>query len=197
MQMGQNCYVVYGQNEAIIIDPIDNDVQVLDFLKQNDLKVVGIVNTHGHFDHITGNVWFKEQTGAPIMIHEADQAFLYNHNLNLSELIGVSIKASKADQILIDGSEITIGDEKLTVLHTPGHTPGCICLYSEGILISGDTLFKQSIGRTDLPGSNFEQLIASLEKIKQLPQDTKIYPGHGESTTLAAELQNNPYLQKK
>ena len=75
MQMGQNCYVVYGQNEAIIIDPIDNDVQVLDFLKQNDLKVVGIVNTHGHFDHITGNVWFKEQTGAPIMIHEADQAF--------------------------------------------------------------------------------------------------------------------------
>ncbi len=190
-----NCYVIYDQGEAVIVDPGDNSEKVLAFLEQEGLRAVAIVNTHGHCDHIFGNAWFKEKTGAPLCIHEDDAAFLADSRLNLGTQVRLEVAVSEADRLLKDGDEIAVGSGNLQVIHTPGHTPGGICLYGHGILISGDTLFKSSVGRWDFPGSDEQALLKSLKRLTELPLETKVYPGHGFSTTVARELELNPFLR--
>ena len=146
-----NCYVVYDGDEAVIVDPGGASQEVLDFIDERNLTVKAIVNTHGHADHIAGNAWFMEKTGAPLLIHIDEEAYLSSEELNLARLVRAEFPVVKADRLLKDGDFIPVGDGKLEVLHTPGHSPGGISLYAPGFVISGDTLFQGSVGRWDRP----------------------------------------------
>ncbi|HHW73478.1 MAG TPA: MBL fold metallo-hydrolase [Firmicutes bacterium] len=190
-----NCYVLYDGGEAVIVDPGGEAPKILEFLEQEKLQVVLIVNTHGHCDHIIANAWFMEKTQAPLAIHSEDAPFLTDPRLNLGEKVRMEVHPVKADRLLVEGEKIAFGSASLQVIHTPGHTPGGICLYGDCVLISGDTLFRSSVGRWDFPGSDELALKSSLRRLTQLPPETKIYPGHGFSTTLERELAHNPFLK--
>ncbi|MDZ7672133.1 MAG: MBL fold metallo-hydrolase [Halanaerobiales bacterium] len=185
-----NCYLIGKKNsKAIVIDPGDDIDKIMDMINEYNVTVEKIVNTHGHFDHITANDELKEKTGAEVYIHEDDKDFLTNPERNLSSLLGSSntVSLKKADHILQQGDVINIEDYSFEVIHTPGHSPGSICLYDNNneILISGDTVFNTGVGRTDFKDSSQVSLINSIEnKLLKLPGDTKVYPGHGQSTTI-------------
>ena len=189
-----NCYVVYDGDEAVIVDPGGASQEVLDFIDERNLTVKAIVNTHGHADHIAGNAWFMEKTGAPLLIHIDEEAYLSSEELNLARLVRAEFPVVKADRLLKDGDFIPVGDGKLEVLHTPGHSPGGISLYAPGFVISGDTLFQGSVGRWDLPNGDRDVLQESVLRLARLPLDTVVYPGHGDSTTIRAEIKCNPFL---
>lgn len=192
-----NCYVLYSEKdkEGIIVDPGGDADDILKFVNDNDIKITSIVLTHGHGDHIAGVSELKEELGVDLLIHEADVDMLKSGDMNLSNIMAIGSIELKADKLLKDGDVIEFGDEKVTVLHTPGHTLGGICLLSGKHLISGDTLFKGSIGRTDLEGGNYETIINSIrEKLLVLPGDTIVYPGHGPETTIEEEIRNNQFL---
>lgn len=193
-ELAANCYVVHSGREAIIVDPGGEAPEILDYLAAHELQVVALVNTHGHADHIGGNHWFQEKTGAPVWIHRLDAPYLADESLNLARYVRQSFPAVKPGRLLEDGDEIVLGEKTITVLHTPGHTPGGVSLYWEGHLITGDTLFRESVGRTDLPGGDGSVLRESLIKLGRLPLDTVVYPGHGEATTIEHEIRKNPYL---
>ncbi len=193
--LGVNCYIVSCERtkEAAVIDPGANAKAILD--KIGDLKVIAIINTHGHADHISANKKIKDATHADILIHRDDAQMLLESRLNLSVFLGESIESYPADRILNSGDTVNIGDIILKVIHTPGHTKGGICLYTDGILFSGDTLFAESIGRTDFPGGSMQGLIHSVtEKLLNLPDDTRVLPGHGPSTTIGWERMHNQFL---
>ena len=182
--LSTNCYVVGCEEtkEAAVIDPgLESEAEaeeILDFIKQNGFHVKYIINTHGHPDHVSGNNFMKEATGASILIHESN-----------SERV-------QADRKLRDGDVIHVGNYKLVVLHTPGHTPDGICLLGDNVVFTGDTLFAGSIGRTDFPGGSFQELMQSIKtKLLPLPDSFKVYPGHESSTTIGDEKKHNPFLQ--
>jgi len=186
--MWTNCFIVGDTEteEAIIIDPgFDNPAEaktVLKEIERNRFRVKFIVNTHGHPDHTSGNKTMKEVTGAPILIHEYDAPLLQN---------------PAADKTLHEGDIVEFGEIKLRVLHTPGHSKGSIALLGTAAVFSGDTLFLGSIGRYDLPGGSLEEIMNSIRnKLLILPDHVKVYPGHGEVTTIGEERRNNPFLQE-
>lgn len=182
--------------QALLIDPAAPDSSLLEYIKAQELQVQGIVNTHGHGDHIGGNSFFQEALGCPIMIHEADQQMLVDNKKNLSEFMGTPLKLEAADRLLQDGDIINLGEHQVKVIHTPGHTPGGICLLTGKFLISGDTLFEMSIGRTDFPKGSHAQLISAIKnKLFILPDDTVVFPGHGPRTTIGMEKLNNPFVR--
>lgn len=189
-----NCYVVYHQGEAIVIDPGAPSDKILDFIQGENLNVVAIINTHGHADHIAGNSWFMEKVKAPLAIHELEKPYLTDPELHLGPMINMDFPQVQADRLLKEGDSVNIGDKKLEVYHTPGHSPGGIALYGSGLLFSGDTLFKASVGRTDLPMGDQAVLQQSLIRLARLPLDTVVYPGHGPSTTIKDEIKENPFL---
>ncbi|KLU40261.1 MAG: hypothetical protein AA931_01160 [Peptococcaceae bacterium 1109] len=193
-ELAANCYVVHSGREAIIVDPGGEAPEVLEYLQAQQLNVIALVNTHGHADHIGGNHWFVEQTGAPVWIHRLDAPYLADESLNLAPYVGQTFPRVEPGRLLEDGDEISLGSETITVLHTPGHTPGGISLHWEGHLITGDTLFREGVGRTDLPGGDGTVLRQSLVRLGRLPLDTVVYPGHGERTTIEHEIRRNPYL---
>ena len=202
-----NTYFLYreGENKAVVVDPADQGTKVYASLFKNDLKVDGILLTHGHFDHIWGlealkgavNRERKEKGLEPIKVYalDAERELLGNANMNVSEMAGRACTVS-ADEYLKDGQEITIAGMTFKVIATPGHTSGSCCYYLEekGFLLSGDTLFQESVGRTDFPTGSMSQIVRSIrEKLFVLPEDTKVYPGHGGSTTIGYEKENNPF----
>jgi glyoxylase-like metal-dependent hydrolase (beta-lactamase superfamily II) len=192
-----NCYIVNDERspEALVIDPGAEGSKIQKELEQRGLQIKYMVNTHGHNDHIGANRFLKEATGAPLLIHEADAAMLTDPNLNLSVEFGLKYDKPAADRLLHDGDELEMGNLKFKILHTPGHTPGGICLVTEGVCFSGDTLFDGSIGRTDLPGGSFKEIIGSIgSKLLTLDDNTIVYPGHGPQTTIGREKNSNPYL---
>lgn len=193
-----NCYIAAdaASLDALVIDPGDDSGAIVSAAQSGGFVVRGIVNTHGHADHIAGNRALQERFGCPIMIHELDAAFLQDPEANLSALAGYTGPLSPpADRLLEDGDEITVGELVFRVVHTPGHTPGGICLVAEGVLFSGDTLFAGGVGRTDFPGGSHEQLVEAIRsKLLVLPDDTMICPGHGPRTTIGAERKANPWL---
>jgi len=184
--MGTNCYVVGDKNsgEAVVIDPgFDTESegqQILDEIERNGLQVKYIINTHGHPDHNGGNRILKDHSHAPILIHGADSPMLNN---------------PPADRTLHEGDIIEVGDVKLKVIHTPGHSPGSTALLAGDYVFSGDTLFAGSIGRYDLPGASLEELVTSLKKILTLHDHVKVCPGHGPATTVGEERRSNPFLR--
>ncbi len=197
--LGTNCYIVFDEatREAAVIDPGGGFADINSFINREQLTVKYIINTHGHVDHILANLQLKDATGAPILIHEADAAMLTSGQRNMSAFIGGSVSCGPADTLLKEGDVIKVSaGVALTVIHTPGHTPGGICLLTDGVLFSGDTLFAESIGRTDFPGGSYSQLIANIkEKLLVLDDAVRVLPGHGPETTIGWERNNNPFIQ--
>lgn len=196
-QFASNCYIVGSESgsEGMIIDPGEEAEVILKRAKELGLDIKIIVLTHGHLDHIAALKRVKEVTGAEVAIHADDATTLNDDSLSL--FLGLPRQTPPSPDRLLKGWEgIEIGGLSFTVLHTPGHTPGGICLLGEGIVFSGDTLFNYGIGRADLPGGEPARLIESIhEKLMLLPDDTVVYPGHGPETTIGAERRGNPFLQ--
>ena len=190
-----NCYLLWSEKEAGVIDPGGPVSQVIEFIKQQGLVLKWIVNTHGHADHIAGNGALRNEFGTPILIQERDREMLLEPRANLSVFMEKGITSPDADKLLKEGDLLRLDSEVLQVIETPGHTPGGISLATPGLLFSGDTLFFESIGRTDLPGGDHEQLLQSIRnKLMVLSPETIVLPGHGESTTIEHESQFNPFL---
>jgi len=196
-----NCTIIGSDQtrEAVIIDPGDDVPRIVSRLAHHKLTARYIIATHGHIDHVGGFKELKEATGAPVYLHEGD-LFLYNALAMQAQLLGITPPSStEVDARMDDGDEIGAGEVKLRVHHTPGHTPGSICFYSAGDdarLYAGDTLFMGSIGRTDLWGGSFEEIMDSLRnKVITLPDETVVIPGHGPATTIGREKRFNPFLQ--
>ena len=192
-----NCYLVgcTVTRQAAVIDPGGDVAQILALVKQHDLQVVMVINTHGHFDHTGGNRQLLAATGADLLVHQADSQLLES-SADHAAAYGLSAESSPAPQRLLEGGErLQIGELLVDVLHTPGHTPGGICLLIEDQVIVGDTLFAGSVGRTDLPGGDHQTMIESIrEKLLVLPDATAVHPGHGPSTSIGREKLHNPFL---
>jgi len=196
------CYLVScpRTKEALVIDPAGDEEQVVEGVREKGLDLKYIVNTHGHADHTCGNKAVKELTGAKILIHELDEAMFHSREGEQMARVWGFTPSPAADITLKDGDKIVVGDVSLEVIHTPGHSPGGICLLGDGHLFTGDTLFVGAIGRTDLPGASMEQFMRSIkERLMVLPGETIVWPGHdyGEtpSSTIEREARTNPWLQ--
>ncbi|MEW8979617.1 MAG: MBL fold metallo-hydrolase [Symbiobacterium sp.] len=195
-----NCYVVAcpETGKALVIDPGYPDPWIRRCVEENGLTVAQIVLTHGHLDHIGGVGWVKEWSGAPVCVHAADAPFLTDPFMNGSAYFGRHVTAPAPDRLLRDGDRVEAGSLSLEVIHTPGHSPGGICLHAPGHLFAGDTLFAGSIGRTDLYGGDFETLLRSIAtRLLTLPPETVVYPGHGPTTTIGEEKEYNPFLANR
>lgn len=197
-----NCYWVWcnKSKEAVVIDPgfdqREEAKKVLDIVKEYDLNVKFIVNTHGHPDHTSGNGAMKDATGAPILIHKLDAKMLSAAGRKFMALFGVKATSLVADGFLEEGAVIRFGESVLRVLHTPGHSPGSISLVGSDCVFTGDTLFAGSIGRVDLPGGSGREILQSLRgKLAVLPDEFVVYPGHGPRSTVEEEKRSNPFLQ--
>ncbi len=197
-----NCYILRANESAkdcLVIDTGLEAVELVDFLQQYKLNPVAVVLTHGHIDHIAGLVALRGRfPDLKVYIHKLDAEMLTGQRDNLSAMAGVPFSCEPADFSPEDGNVVELANIKLDVLHTPGHTPGGICLYSkaDGVVFVGDTLFADSVGRTDMPGGSTKQLIKGIkEKLCPLPDETVVYPGHGPATTIAKEKAYNPFLQ--
>ena len=179
-----NCYIVSeeGRDDALIIDPADSPSQIRAAL--GDRKAAAVLLTHGHFDHTGALSAFAE---APIYIHEADAAMLTDARLSLCGMVGDRRPRPSAARAVRDGDVLTLAGMSVEVLHTPGHTPGSVCYRIGGCLFSGDTMFRGSCGRTDFPGGSWADMLTSLCRLKALPGDLTVFPGHGDTTTIAAE----------
>ncbi|TJX65661.1 MBL fold metallo-hydrolase [Soehngenia saccharolytica] len=196
---GVNTYIVYDDisKECLIVDPSSDSDIIINKINSKNLLPKYIVLTHAHGDHIGAVKELKEKFNIPVLVHEDDYQMLMDPGLNLSKSMSYGPISIKADKVLKDNDIIWLGDKNLRVIHTPGHTRGGICLFFDKYLISGDTLFKSSIGRTDLYGGNYDDIINSLiNKISILPDDTVVLPGHGPSTTIKDEKVKNPYIKK-
>lgn len=194
-----NGYVLSNdKGEGIIIDPGMNPASMIAHVK--DLDIVAILLTHAHFDHIGGLEEVREATKAPVYIHDLEQDWLLDADKNGSTrwpMVTDPIVCQPRNQALSDGQILELVGFSLKVLHTPGHSPGSVSFYfeKENILLAGDTLFAASIGRTDLPGGDHETLLRSIRnKILELPEETKVYPGHGPETTIESEMTFNPFI---
>lgn len=191
-----NCFIIGCEKtrKAAVIDPGDESSRILMKLAEQKLTVEYIINTHGHFDHVGANRKLKEATGAKLIIHALDQSMLKVLS-ETSAAFGLSVENSPPpDQTVQDGDIIQFGEIILTVLHTPGHTPGGISLHTDGVVFVGDTLFAGSIGRTDFPGGDFNTLISSIKnKLYSLGDQVIVYTGHGPETTIGREKRSNPF----
>lgn len=191
-----NCYCVSGEEGAVVIDPGYSSEEVAKFLKQNREKECLILLTHGHFDHVAGAPHLREETNVPIAIGKNDAVMLRNNEYNLSTRFGAEYTPFDADRLLSDGEEFQLGDLSVRVIETPGHTMGGVCYLMGGVLFSGDTLFCESIGRTDHPYADTATLLQSVRKLYSLPDETLVYPGHGTTTTIEHEKNWNPFVRK-
>ena len=202
-----NCYFLYrdGEQDAIVVDPADKGNQIYSALQRNGFRVAGILLTHGHFDHIWGLDDLRNAANAAaesdglesikVYASEDERELLKSPRLNVSDQMGRPC-ATYADVYVKDGQELTIAGMTCKVIHTPGHTAGSCCYYFEeaGFLLAGDTIFAESVGRTDFPTGSMGTLVRSIrEKLFVLPDDTRVYPGHGDSTTIEHEQKYNPF----
>lgn len=196
-ELAVNCYIAgcSETKDALVIDPGSDAPAILRRLETLGLRARVIVLTHGHWDHAGAAAALGKATGAELFCHHAEAALLGDPRANLSAFFSRETSPAVPDRLLSDGDTVRVGRLSFTVLHTPGHTPGGLCLYGEGLVFTGDTLFAGGVGRTDLPGGDFRVLLASIrEKLLPLDDDTRVYPGHGPSTTIGDERRENPYL---
>lgn len=197
--MAVNTYIVYTQQggEAIIVDPGGSTEKILELINASTLKVQGVFLTHGHADHIGGVQELRKALKIPVCIHPGDAPMLVNPSLNLSTLVGPPLELDPAERLLADGEVICLDDKMMTVRHTPGHTPGGICLIGPNFVLTGDTLFAGSVGRTDLPGGDMEQLMDGIYRgLMVLDDNFRVFPGHGGTTFIGKERRQNPFLMQ-
>lgn len=193
-QMQVNCYILSSKTtkNAILLDPGDEYPRIKAYIDKHKLKPKFIMHTHGHIDHIQADNEFA----LPVYVHSLDSELLRNPDKNLSSFLSLPFKVKLDLKTVEDLAEIKLDDLVLQVIHTPGHTPGGICLKSAQVVFTGDTLFAGGIGRTDFPGASYEQLIKSIrDKLLVLPDETVIYPGHGPCSTIGEEKRSNPYAR--
>lgn len=198
-QVETNCYIIYreGKKEAVIVDPADNGAYILNKCRELSVEPSAILLTHGHFDHILAVADLKRAFRCKVYAHVDEERLLLEPSMNLSGSMGSEQISVQPDYLLRDNEVLKLLDCDWKVLATPGHTAGSVCYYleSEHVLISGDTLFAESLGRTDLPTGSSTAIVHSItEKLFVLPDDTMVYPGHGEPTTIGYEKQYNPVL---
>jgi hydroxyacylglutathione hydrolase len=193
-----NCLIVYDEDslDAMVVDPGDEPRKIISFLEGRKLRVSSIVCTHAHFDHIGAVRRLKEKTGAPVILHKGDLD-IYRGADKQGILWGFHIEQpSEPDRYVIEGDEIAVGRCRFKILHTPGHSPGGICLYGEGVIFTGDTIFAGSVGRTDFTGGSLTDLKRSFARIIALPPETRIFSGHGPLTTVKNEKENNFFVHE-
>lgn len=193
--MDNNCSLIIDEktNQSALVDCNEFSQKMIDMIGDTDLKY--ILLTHGHFDHIIGVKSVKEKYGAQVVISKEDEPMLNSSKLSLAVFCNAPQNNVDADIIVKDGDEITLGEIKIKVMATPGHTSGSVCYIAENCIFSGDTLFYCSCGRTDFPSGSHEQMMSSLQKLKALDGDYKVYTGHNNLTTLDFERKNNPYMK--
>ncbi|MEA3465436.1 MAG: MBL fold metallo-hydrolase [Thermodesulfobacteriota bacterium] len=192
-----NCYLIGcpRTKKALIIDPGDEGEYIMSALEQEGLDLQTVVNTHGHFDHVGANSYVIEKTGVELCMHSDDLPLLKVAAKYAGSYGLPAVESPQPKRLLKNGDLIEVGDLSFEVIHTPGHSPGGICLYGEGHLFSGDTLFAGSIGRTDLPGGDLEQLLDYLRsQLMVLPDATVVHPGHGPESTIGREKSVNPFV---
>ncbi|MFC1962575.1 MBL fold metallo-hydrolase [Chloroflexota bacterium] len=196
--LGSNCYLVGCEvtKKGVIIDPADDAATILSHARKLGLDVMLIVATHAHFDHIVAVKEVKQATGAEFAVHSAEMPLLLSYGGSRTTSFGYSFDVPPPpDRLLRDGDVLEVGELRIKVLHTPGHSPGGICLEGHGVVFSGDTLFNCGVGRTDGPGCSYEQLMESIRtKLMVLPDETVALPGHGPRTTIGQERRSNPFL---
>lgn len=196
--VGTNCYIVHRRDSdrCVVIDPGEDGARISRFIKGNQLILEDILLTHGHFDHILGVSELVSGSGGRVCIYEGEKTLLGDAGMNVSNMAGRPV-GLRADVLLKDGQVYEAAGMKFQVIHTPGHTKGSCCYYleQEKMLFCGDTLFFESIGRADLPTGNSRELLATLrDKVLVLPDDVKVYTGHGPVTEIGYEKENNPYV---
>jgi len=196
--LAENTYIVFdeGVREAIIIDPGDEADRIMDVVKDNNLRVTMIICTHAHFDHIGATGDIKRSTGAGVFIH-GDDLEIFKSARDHAMFWGFEIDdLPRPDGLLKEGDIIKVGKLEFRVIHTPGHSPGSTSLYGEGVVFTGDTIFRDSVGRTDLPGGSPAMLRESFYRLLRLPEDTRVLPGHGPETTIGREKQYNFFINE-
>ena len=196
-QIAANCYIIGCEQtkEAAVVDPGGEGERIVKRLADLGLKCTKIIFTHGHADHIGGLQEVRDATGAEVLIHKLDAGMLTDPNQNLSMMLGQTFKFEPADRLLEEGDKIQVGEIAIKVMHTPGHSLGGISLEVGDFLITGDTLFAGSVGRSDFPGGNYGILLNSIEtKLLVYPDETKVFSGHGPVTTIGNEKAYNPFL---
>jgi glyoxylase-like metal-dependent hydrolase (beta-lactamase superfamily II) len=196
-EFGTNTWLLWCDEtlDGVLIDTSAPSTKLLQHIAKLKLNITHIITTHGHGDHIGGNSFFKSKLNCQIAIHQLDAPMLVDNKKNFSEYMGMAMKNEAADIILEDGDIIPLSKGQIKVIHTPGHTRGGICLMIDKFLFSGDTLFEQSIGRTDLPGGSFESIVHSIKtKLYTLADDVVVFPGHGPKTSIGIEKKINPFI---
>lgn len=196
--IGTNCYIAINEatNAGVVIDPGGDGAKILSIIEKHGVKIEAIFITHGHSDHIMALDEVRSATGAKVYISKADEPMLTNANTNLSMFMGQNQTFSAADEYFTDNQELSVAGMNFKILATPGHTLGGMCILTDKVVFCGDTIFAESIGRTDLPGGSYEQILKSIkEKILPLADDVQLLPGHGPATTVGWERRRNPFLQ--
>lgn len=196
--MASNSYLVSNlEKQAFLVDAGGDAKKILNEIQKQELNLIMILNTHGHFDHIAANAEVMKATGASLYIHQQDMSALFDLSLNLAGYFASTFESVEKAYPLSHGQKLSFGTDEITVLHTPGHTPGGVCYFLEDHLFTGDTLFAGNVGRCDLIGGDMQQLLHSIAtQIMMLPDTTKIWPGHQEGSDLGRERASNPWIQK-
>lgn len=193
-----NCFIIGDEitGNAIVVDPGDEPDLIMDIIRERNLNVRYIICTHGHFDHVGAVPDIKEKTGAKVMIHK-DEIEIYHAARDMAAFWGYDVEMLPEPDVLVsDGDRIDLGDISFTILHTPGHSSGGICLYGVGIVVTGDTLFAGSVGRTDFYGGDINKLRESFNRLMSLPEETRVLPGHGPDSTIGIEKRENPFASE-
>ena len=193
---GSNCYLLCSEGEAYVIDPSPSADAILRHAADNGVTIKAILLTHGHFDHIFSIDALRERLGIKLMMHRDDAEMITDSHKNaFFTFFRRECAYAPADVLFDDGYEISLGNETIKVIHTPGHTKGSVCYLADGVLITGDTLFSDGIGRTDLYGGSSAALMRSLDRLSTLDKDLKIYTGHGDAELLGRALDNSAYFR--
>ena len=190
-----NCYMIVSGGACAVVDPSADESDIIAAADREGLTVKYILLTHVHFDHILHLGALRDVTGAPLCVHADDAPALSDPDINLFSMMRQDETFAPAEVLIRDGELLPLGDENIKVLHTPGHTPGSVTYECGGELLTGDTLFDMSVGRTDFPGGDETALYRSIKKLYGMPDGTKIYPGHGESSTIGIQKHSNPFTK--